>query len=147
MEIKKSTVKNVQSNGTWEGKYGVMYKYEIEMTNGDSGQYMSKNQNQDKFKQGMVVDYEFHAGDFPKIKPHFAKTGAAYFGQDYSKNNNTNDKQDTQWQIIRQSSVRTAAEFCSSNCSIEDLIRQADIIAKYCYDGTLPEDELQQNPF
>ena len=126
MEIKKSTVKNVQSNGTWEGKYGVMYKYEIEMTNGDSGQYMSKNQNQDKFKQGMVVDYEFHAGDFPKIKPHFAKTGAAYFGQDYSGHSSISD--DTHY-------------------AVPFLITPSDIIAKYCYDGTLPEDELQQNPF
>ena len=28
---KNSIVKNVQGNGTWEGKFGLMYKYEVEM--------------------------------------------------------------------------------------------------------------------
>ena len=115
MEIKKSTVKQVQSNGTWDGKFGVMYKYEIEMTNGDVGQYMSKSDKQDKFKQGDVVDYQFFPGDFPKIKPHFE--------QGFNKpNNKQSNDPDIQNQIIRQSSIRTAAEFCKGNCTIEQLM-------------------------
>ena len=35
--IKKSTVKSVQANGTWEGKFGMMYKFEVEFENEDSG--------------------------------------------------------------------------------------------------------------
>ena len=27
--IKKGIVKNVQANGTWEGQYGLMYKFEV----------------------------------------------------------------------------------------------------------------------
>ena len=50
--IKKSVVKNVQSNGTWEGKFGLMYKFEVEMENGDVGEYSSKSKDQDKFLEG-----------------------------------------------------------------------------------------------
>jgi len=158
MQVKKSTVKQVQANGTWEGKYGVMYKFDVEMTNGDVGQYMSKSQNQDKFKQGDVVDYQFTAGDFPKIKPHFEQGYNQKFGSGGRSANPqtgtvTNSRTgevkstDTQWQIIRQSSVRTAAEFCKGNCTIEDLLRDADVIAKYCYFGNLPSSVEMEKPF
>ena len=36
--MKKSTVTRVAGNGTWEGKYGLMYKFEVEMENGDIGE-------------------------------------------------------------------------------------------------------------
>ena len=48
---KKGIVKSVQANGTWEGKYGLMYLYEVTI-NEDSGQYMSKSDNQTKFIKG-----------------------------------------------------------------------------------------------
>lgn len=129
MEIKKSTVKQVQSNGTWDGKFGTMYKYEIHMTNGDIGEYMSKSNNQDKFKQGAVVSYEFHAGDFPKIKPHFEQ------GFNKPNNNTQSNDSETQLQIIRQSSIRTAAEFCRGNCTVDELIVNAEIIYEWCRTG------------
>ena len=42
MEQKKSTVTNVQSNGTWDGQYGLMHKFEVSFENGDVGEYLSK---------------------------------------------------------------------------------------------------------
>ena len=54
---KKGIVKSVQSNGTWEGKYGLMYLYEVTI-NEDSGQYMSKSDNQTKFIKGQEVTPE-----------------------------------------------------------------------------------------
>ena len=39
--IKKSVVKQAQANGTWQGKFGTMYKHEIAFENGDSGEYAS----------------------------------------------------------------------------------------------------------
>lgn len=161
MEIKTSTVKQVQPNGTWDGKFGVMYKYEIEMTNGDAGQYMSKSKEQDKFKQGAVVEYQFFAGDFPKIKPHFEKTYNEKFG-DGGKSWNPNTgtvtnsrtgevrETDTQLQIIRQSSIRTAAEFCKGNCTIDQLIDNAQIIFDWCKTGerkTNNTNDKQDLPF
>ena len=43
---KNSTVTRVTGNGTWEGKFGLMYKFEIEMDNGDIGENLSKTFNQ-----------------------------------------------------------------------------------------------------
>lgn len=65
---KKSKVVKVSGNGTWEGQYGLMYKFEIEMENGDIGENLSKT-SECKFKEGQETDYEFVDGQFPKIKP------------------------------------------------------------------------------
>ena len=46
---KKSKVTNVQASGTWEGKFGLMYKFEVEFENGDAGEYSSKSKDQNKF--------------------------------------------------------------------------------------------------
>ena len=72
--MKKSKVISVQANGTWEGKYGIMYKYEVSFENGDSGEYSSKSENQTKFIEGQETEYEFIDGKFPKIKPVLKKT-------------------------------------------------------------------------
>jgi hypothetical protein len=66
---KKSKVTRVTGNGTWEGNYGLMYKFEIEMENGDIGEYMTKSESQNKFIEGVETDYTFIDGNFPKIKP------------------------------------------------------------------------------
>tara|TARA_R100000655_G_scaffold109929_1_gene166402 strand:+ start:3405 stop:3806 length:402 start_codon:yes stop_codon:yes gene_type:complete len=66
--IKTSKVARVTGNGTWEGKFGLMYKFEIEMENGDLGENMSKSQ-ECKFKEGETTEYEFIDGQYPKIKP------------------------------------------------------------------------------
>ena len=57
MEQKKSIVKSVTPNGTWEGQYGLMYKFEIEFENGDVGEYLSKSENQDKFVEYDVIKF------------------------------------------------------------------------------------------
>tara|TARA_R100000458_G_C8191257_1_gene184899 strand:+ start:356 stop:760 length:405 start_codon:yes stop_codon:yes gene_type:complete len=68
--MKNSKVVRVTANGTWEGNYGLMYKFEIEMENGDCGEYSSKSQDQTKFVEGQQTDYEFIDHEkFPKIKP------------------------------------------------------------------------------
>ena len=69
MEQKKSIVTNVQSNRTWEGKFGLMYKFEVSFENGDIGEYLSKSENQDKFVVGQETDYQFKDGQFPRVKP------------------------------------------------------------------------------
>ena len=69
MEQKKSIVTNVQSNGTWEGKFGLMYKFEVSFENGDTGEYLSKSESQDKFIVGNETEYQFKDGQFPRVKP------------------------------------------------------------------------------
>jgi len=65
--IKKGIVTDVQSNGTWEGKFGLMYKFEVTIGD-DTGQCLSKTDTC-KFVVGEEVDYEFVGGQYPKIKP------------------------------------------------------------------------------
>jgi hypothetical protein len=62
--IKNSKVTQVSGNGVWESaQYGKFYKFEVVFENGDSGQYMSKEENQTKFKVGMNADYTITSKD------------------------------------------------------------------------------------
>ena len=69
--MKQGIVRSIQGNGTWEGKYGLMYQYEMSMDNGDTGQYSSKNYTTPEalpFKVGDEIYYEFQGGNYPQIK-------------------------------------------------------------------------------
>jgi len=73
---KTGTVLSISANGTWESKYGhTMYKYAVEMDNGDQGEYSSSKYTTETddgfpFKVGTQVPYEFTAHEkFPKIAP------------------------------------------------------------------------------
>ena len=56
---KRSTIKQVISNGTWESNYGMMYAYELHFESGDIANFSAKTP--DKFKEGEVLDYH-HTG-------------------------------------------------------------------------------------
>tara|TARA_R100001198_G_scaffold94653_1_gene78426 strand:+ start:403 stop:831 length:429 start_codon:yes stop_codon:yes gene_type:complete len=76
--IKKSKVTNVQGGGTWSPTNNpdkIFYGFEVEMENGDIGQYSSIKKEQDKFVVGQEVKYEFIDGRFPKVKPVYQKPG------------------------------------------------------------------------
>jgi len=67
--MKTSKVSMITANGTWESQYGLMYKFQVVMQNGDTGEYLSKSQDQNKFILGQEASYEYTGGDYPKIKP------------------------------------------------------------------------------
>ena len=98
---KKSKVTSVQSSGTWEGSYGIMYKYEIVFDNGDCGEYSSKSVEQIKFVIGQEVEYTYTGGKFPKVKPVYI---APAEGPGQSRED----------LIIRQSCIKAAAEISSN---------------------------------
>ena len=120
--MKNSKVTSVQSNGSWEGKYGIMYKFEIGFENGDVGEYSSKNQEQNKFVIGTNADYEYTDGKFPKVKPVYIKPDS--FNNSFS--NSSNDNPDRQKLIVKQSSLKAAVEF-DNKCSPEDVLKNADM--------------------
>ena len=120
--MKNSKVTSVQSNGSWEGKYGVMYKFEIGFENGDVGEYSSKNQEQNKFVIGTNAEYEYTDGKFPKVKPVYIKPDS--FNNSFS--NASNDNPDRQKLIVKQSSLKAAVEF-DNKCSPEDVLKNADM--------------------
>tara|TARA_Y100001973_G_C5175594_1_gene321709 strand:- start:620 stop:1051 length:432 start_codon:yes stop_codon:yes gene_type:complete len=118
--LKTSKVKNVQANGTWESKAtgDTYYKFDIEMEDGNTGEYSSKSQDQNKFVVGEEVQYEYHGGKFPKIKPYYNKgnfTGG-FKGND-----------DRQVSIIRQSSLKASIEYLrGAEASLEEVFETAE---------------------
>ena len=88
-----------------DSKYGgTFYKFEVEMENGNAGEYSSKTKDQDKFVVGEEVQYEFVDGKFPKIKPYYNK-------DNYSFTKGGGENPDRQRLIIRQSTLKTAVEY------------------------------------
>ena len=94
--MKTDKVKSVQANGTWDSKYGLMYKYEVSMENGDTGEYSSTKyssvtEDGFPFPEGKEVSYDFQDGQYPKIKTvsdfkPFKKSGNnASFALSYAK--------------------------------------------------------------
>jgi len=91
MEIVKSTVKSVQGNGTYESKFGMLYKFEIFFSDGKVCEYSSKKSSKDDpaffFKEGKEVAFEYDASNpkYPKCKPYIEKPGTTFV----PNNNNT----------------------------------------------------------
>tara|TARA_Y100000004_G_C8827968_1_gene374861 strand:+ start:140 stop:637 length:498 start_codon:yes stop_codon:yes gene_type:complete len=115
---KKGIVQNVQANGTWQGKFGLMYKYEVTIGT-DVGEYSSKSENQNKFIVGQEVEYEFTDGQYPKIKPvnNFQAGGFTPRGEN----------PDRQRMIVRQSSLKVAMDYCAVKYSGASELRLQDV--------------------
>ena len=139
--IKKSKVKSVQANGTWEGKFGMMYKNEVEMENGDIGEYSSKSQDKDKFNEGQETEYEFIGGQFPKVKPVYNKP-------EFVSNGATKVNPDVQKLIVRQSSLKAAVDYCGDNSeSPEECIAIADKFVAWVMNEKPNEESNNDLPF
>ena len=129
--IKKGIVKNVQANGTWEGKYGVMYKHEIAFENGDSGEYSSKDQNQTKFVVGQQTEYEYIDGKYPKVKP------VNTFQQGNFSAAPKSDK--VQEYIVKQSSLKCAVDYVIANGGdTKTILDTAEIFTNWVLKGEKP---------
>ena len=133
--MKKSKVTNVQSNGTWDGRFGLMYKYEVGFENGDSGEYSSKSENQNKFIIGEVTEYEFIDGKFPKVKPinTFQQTSFS-----------SNTKDNVQEYIVKQSSLKCATDYVIANGGDPNtIIDVADIFSNWVLKGEKPTSDTK----
>ena len=138
--IKTSKVTSAQANGTWEGKYGIMYKHEIAFENGDSGEYSSKSADQNKFVVGQETEYEFIDGKFPKVKPvnNFQQGGYATV-----KKGDNREKL-----IVRQSSLKCATDFVIANGGDEArVIELADMFTTWVLEDKKPTPAPQEMPF
>ena len=115
-----------------------MYKFEIEMDNGDIGEFMTKTKEQTKFIEGTDAEYEFTDGQFPKIKPVYNFQHSSQF-----KNNKTSDN--VQEYIIKQSSLKASVDLCCSKGvhNKEDVIA----IAEYFADWVLGRNKVSDLPF
>lgn len=128
--IKKSKVSRVTGNGTWEGKFGLMYKFEIEMENGDVGENLSKTKDC-KFSEGQETEYEFVDGQFPKIKPVNTFQGG---GGGFKKNDQVQEY------IVKQSSLKCAVDLAiaEGKTDYEDIINKAKAFTDWVLDRNQP---------
>ena len=133
MEQKKSTVTNVQSNGTWEGQYGLMYKFEVSFQNGDIGEYLSKSENQDKFVVGNETEYQFKDGQFTRVKPISNFQPKASYS-----NNNDDTRNEIRFSVAFKGAIDLAS---AGQIGIEDIKATTigfDEFLKEKKDGSLP---------
>jgi len=120
MEQKRSKVVSVQANGTWDGQYGTMYKFEVVFQNGDVGEYSSKNKEQNKFEVGQEADYEYTGGKFPKVKPVYMKPQFSGGSKSFGK------PDDVQVKIVRQSMLKASVDYHAINPELKPT--EADIL-------------------
>ena len=140
--IKKSVVKQAQANGTWQGKFGTMYKHEIAFENGDSGEYSSKDQYQTKFVVGQETEYEFIDGKYPKVKP------INNWQPNAQASTPKQSKDDVQEYIIKQSTLKCATDYVIANGGDERrVIEIAEMFTNWVLKGDKPQEQPQDMPF
>ena len=140
--IKKSVVKQAQANGTWQGKFGTMYKHEIAFENGDSGEYSSKDQYQTKFVVGQETEYEFTDGKYPKVKP------INNWQPNAQASTPKQSKDDVQEYIIKQSTLKCATDYVIANGGDErKVIEVAEMFTNWVLKGDKPQEQPQDMPF
>ena len=131
----KSKPTNIQANGTWESKFGLMYQFDIEMEDGNIGQYSSpKYTNKDSddfpFKVGEEREYVFEAHEkFPKIK-----LPKKDFNPSFQFNGK---KDDVQLMIVKQSSLKCATDVLIHNTDkvlADQVINLAEYFTKWVMD-------------
>jgi len=54
--MKTATIQHATGDGTWESPYGLMYSYELHLSNGDHIKVNAKRAN--AFNQGQSINYE-----------------------------------------------------------------------------------------
>jgi len=136
---KKSKVTNVQSNGTWEGSYGTMYKFEVSFENGDTGEYSSKSKDQNKFVIGHETEYEFTDVKYPKVKPVYNPPSGGSF-------NKFNNDPNRQKMIVKQSSLKVASDLCIANnkTDLNSVFKMTDQIVAWVMDDKAGEPVNQE---
>ena len=70
MENKQAKLTNIESQNSYTTQHGTFYNYQLTFDNGDVGQYGSKKESIKllPFGDGDTLYYEYHGGQYPKIK-------------------------------------------------------------------------------
>ena len=131
---KRSAVTNVTANGTYNGQYGTLYKFEITFANGDSGEYASKSQNQTKFVVGQETDYTITSKEFKdriyyKIAPVMAQPQQSGFTAKAKD-------PETSKHIMRMSVLKVAGDLAiNGNIQLNEILSYALIFEQYVVTG------------
>lgn len=140
-QTKRSAVTNVTANGTFNGQHGTLYKFEVSFANGDSGEYASKSQDQQKFKVGVETDYilterKWNDRIFYKISP--AQVQQAPGGGFVAKAKDP----ETDKRITRMSVLKVAGDLAiNGDIKLQEILAYAQIFENYVING---QDTLSQ---
>ena len=134
---KRSAVTNVTANGSFDGQYGTLYKFEITFANGDSGEYASKSQSQTKFQTGVETDYTITDRTFKdriyyKIAPVMAQPmpQGNLFAQKAPKDPETGKH------IMRMSVLKVAGDLViNGDIKLHEILSYAQIFENFVNNG------------
>lgn len=130
---KRSAVTSVTANGSFNGQYGTLYKFEVAFANGDCGEYASKSQDQQKFKVGQEVDYSIsdrRVGDkiYYNIKPIAPQVSGGFPVK--AKDPETDKR------ITRMSVLKVAGDLAiNGNIQLNEILAYASIFESYVVTG------------
>lgn len=139
---KTDVVKSVQGNGSFEfpkGSGKILYKYEIEMENGDVGEYNSISEDQNNFIPGKVVNYlhDISNAKYPKIKPIYNFSGSPKNNGDYQNKQKAQRGDDVQKMIVKQSCLKAAIDYVGPNsqyANVKEVTKIAQFFVDWVYD-------------
>tara|TARA_R110002020_G_scaffold201828_2_gene404691 strand:+ start:186 stop:650 length:465 start_codon:yes stop_codon:yes gene_type:complete len=109
--MKKTTIKSIQANGTWESNFGLMYQFEVELEDGTVGMANSKNQTP-PYAQGSTVWYDVKSETKYGKKLKISTSDPA--GQQQNQSSYAPQSSDTQTRIENSWAVQTAIQVYGS---------------------------------
>lgn len=132
---KTSKVKNVQGNGSFDWNDKTFYKFSIDFENGDSGDFNTINQEQNKFIKGEETSYTIDTKNpqYPKIKPVW-KPSAGGNGGGFTPKAADPRKE---LLIVKQVCIKAAAEMVGKN-DPGSVINTAAILLGWIMEDKLP---------
>jgi hypothetical protein len=161
MVFKRSKIKTIQANGTWETRDGkTMYQSEVELEDGAAGEVNATTP--DRWSVGDEVDYEVKDGKYGK-KLKLSKYSPGFsFGNNSDSTSNSvtrfeNRDEQRQHLIMNQWAIRLACEWEWTNSppdkqDLRHAIAVAKLLKKYALDlenvdCTLQAEEPVELPF
>lgn len=138
---KSNKVKNITGNGTWESKYGMLFKFEVEFDNGDIGEYNSKSKDQNKFIIGQIANYditsrESNGNTYYTIKPVSPQQPAYNAPKDL----------ETSKKIARMSVLKCVTDLViADHIKFDKLFEYAQLFEAYVEQGINPFDMMQSD--
>lgn len=139
-QTKRSAVTNVTANGSFDGQYGTLYKFEITFANGDSGEYASKSKDQNKFSVGVETDYTITDRTFKdriyyKIAPVMAQPSNTGFQTSGSFTPKAKDPE-TGKHIMRMSVLKVAGDLViNGDIKLHEILSYAQIFENFVNNG------------
>jgi hypothetical protein len=130
--MKTATIQHAMGDGTWESPYGLMYSYELHLSNGDHIKVNAKKAN--AFASGQQINYELTGKTDPNQTP-LAKIVTDYQrpqGGGYTPQAPANNAGGKDRSILIQVAFKMAMD--RINADPTKNLQEVYTIAKYLYD-------------